>query len=130
MKILSIKQPYAWLVVNGHKSVENRTWYTRHRGPLLIHAGTHLAKDVAGIRRLCLGRGITLPAEFERGGIVGQVNLREIVLQHPSPWFEGPYAWILSDPKPLKFFPMRGRLGLFWLDDELLGKLNPQKPLF
>ena len=31
MKAISIRQPWAWLVVNGHKDVENRTWRTKHR---------------------------------------------------------------------------------------------------
>ena len=43
MKALSIKQPWAWLIVNGFKDVENRTWRTKYRGPLLIHASK--AKD-------------------------------------------------------------------------------------
>jgi len=35
---LSVRQPWAWLIVNGHKDVENRTWSTQHRGDILIHA--------------------------------------------------------------------------------------------
>jgi len=38
MKILSIRQPWAALIVSGAKDVENRTWPTRYRGPLLVHA--------------------------------------------------------------------------------------------
>jgi ASCH domain len=36
---ISILQPYAWLIVNGHKDIENRGWPTRFRGRILIHAG-------------------------------------------------------------------------------------------
>lgn len=39
MKCLTICQPYAHLIVIGEKRVENRTWPTKYRGPLLIHAG-------------------------------------------------------------------------------------------
>src|SRR5438045_8559495 len=39
MKALSIRQPWAWLIVNGHKPVENRSWSTKYTGKLLIHAG-------------------------------------------------------------------------------------------
>ena len=42
MKAISIRQPWAWLIVNGYKDVENRTWYTSHRGPLLICASKAL----------------------------------------------------------------------------------------
>jgi ASCH domain len=38
MKIISIRQPWAGLIVSGLKDVENRTWPTRYRGPILIHA--------------------------------------------------------------------------------------------
>src|SRR5437016_10859136 len=39
MKALSVRQPWAWLIVNGHKDIENRSWQTKFRGKLLIHAG-------------------------------------------------------------------------------------------
>ena len=38
MRIVSIKQPWATLIARGLKDVENRTWATRYRGPVLIHA--------------------------------------------------------------------------------------------
>jgi hypothetical protein len=38
MKVLVVQQPWAWLIVNKHKDIENRTWKTKHRGPLLIQA--------------------------------------------------------------------------------------------
>lgn len=37
---LSVCQPWAWAIVRGHKSVENRTWATNHRGLIAIHAST------------------------------------------------------------------------------------------
>lgn len=45
MKALSIRQPWAWLIVNGYKSIENRTWNTRIRGTILIHAGKGFDKE-------------------------------------------------------------------------------------
>ena len=38
-KALTICQPYAELIMRGEKPIENRTWWTSYRGPLLIHAG-------------------------------------------------------------------------------------------
>ena len=38
VKIISVRQPWAWLIVAGHKDIENRTWRTSYRGRLLIHA--------------------------------------------------------------------------------------------
>jgi hypothetical protein len=38
MKTLSIKQPWAGLIINGVKDIENRTWQTKYRGKILVHA--------------------------------------------------------------------------------------------
>ena len=38
MKAISIKQPWASLIVHGIKDIENRTWATKYRGKVLIHA--------------------------------------------------------------------------------------------
>ncbi|MEQ1713838.1 MAG: ASCH domain-containing protein, partial [Hyphomicrobium sp.] len=50
MKVLSIRQPYPWLIFNGGKSIENRSWATSYTGPLLIHAGKALYPDAERIR--------------------------------------------------------------------------------
>lgn len=123
MWALSIRQPWAWLIVGGHKNVENRQWSTSHRGPLLIHAAKGMTLTEY---RLChhyaAGRGVMLPTfdELLRGGIVGQVNLRNCFYMHDdyrrslsSPWFEGPYGWHMIDAQPLPFFACRGQLRLF-----------------
>jgi hypothetical protein len=47
MKVLSIRQPWAFLIVNGHKNIENRDWLTAYRGPVLIHAGKQWDEDCA-----------------------------------------------------------------------------------
>ena len=39
MKALSIRQPWAWLIVNGYKDIENRNWRTNFRGRVYVHAG-------------------------------------------------------------------------------------------
>jgi len=39
---LSIWQPWAWLIANGYKDIENRTWWTKFRGPFLIHASKRM----------------------------------------------------------------------------------------
>ena len=44
-RALSIRQPWAWLILNGYKDLENRTWRTDYRGPLLIHAGMRVETD-------------------------------------------------------------------------------------
>lgn len=46
MKALSVRQPWAWLIVNGYKDIENRDWSTQQRGRIWIHTGVHrVTKD-------------------------------------------------------------------------------------
>ncbi len=113
MKVLSVRQPWTWLIVNGFKNIENRVWYTNYRGELLIHAALKLDPNIKQIRQLCESRGIVLPESFERGGIVGRAMLVDCVMSHPSVWFNGPYGLVLSAGCPLEFQKLRGCLGLF-----------------
>ena len=48
-----------------------------------------------------------------RGGIVGAVDIVDCVTESDSDWFSGPYGYVLRDPKPLPFRPVRGQLGFF-----------------
>ena len=41
---LSIRQPWAWLIVNGYKDIENRDWKTHYRGRFYVHAGKQFDK--------------------------------------------------------------------------------------
>ncbi|SER36990.1 MULTISPECIES: ASCH domain-containing protein [Pseudomonas] len=118
MRALSIRQPWAWLIVHGGKIIENRTWYTKHRGAFLIHASKGMTKAEYGfVRRYCIERNLTLPPPMEqlqRGGIVGMVDLVNCHERHDSPWYmTGHIGFELANPKPLPFTPMRGQLGFF-----------------
>jgi hypothetical protein len=122
MKAISIRQPWAWLIVNGYKPVENRTWATKYRGPILIHASKTpaLTKDaLADLRRdLREQCGIVIPDELPVSGIVGQVDLVDCVTECTDPldedWHEpGCYAFILRNAKTLPFQPMTGKLNIF-----------------
>src|SRR4051812_17728635 len=101
VKIIVVRQPWAWLIVNGFKDIENRTWRTRYRGPLLIQASATLpsTSDFEEIRRFVRRRGVQLPDQFATGGIVGIVQLDDCVTRSRSKWFEGPIGWVLSKPK-------------------------------
>jgi hypothetical protein len=112
---LSIQQPWAWLVVNGHKDVENRSWPTRFRGEVLIHAGKKFDPDV-----MATGDwpwpDIKQPDDFNYGGIVGTATVVGCVTASRSPWFVGPFGFLIRNAKPLPFLPCRGRLGFFLPD--------------
>lgn len=125
---LSIMQPWAWLIVNGHKDVENRTWKRDFRGRIAVHAG--LRMDIDAMRDLIRGihpvTGEALPAalidsivyadiwgDFHRGGIVGEVTITGCSDDVDSLWFVGPYGFTLADARPLPFRPLKGALGFF-----------------
>jgi hypothetical protein len=116
MKALSIQQPWAWLIVNGHKALENRTWRTNYRGPVLIHAGQKYDQDaldaVAANIHPVTGEPLYLNAgcSFSRGGIVGHAIINGCVDSHRSEWFVGPHAFVLAHARPLPFHPLRGQL--------------------
>lgn len=112
MLALSIQQPWAWLIVHGHKDIENRTWGSSRRGPILIHAG----KKVDGLGEIEIALrypDIQLPLTYDLGGVVGMATITDCVQVSSSRWFVGPYGFILTDQHPLDFRPYRGQLGFF-----------------
>jgi len=126
MKVIVIRQPWAWLIVNGHKDIENRSWPTRYRGLLLVQASSRRPseREMDEFRRYAAKRGVILPEEFDRGGIVGCVRLKDCIRKSRSKWFIGPVGWVLSKPKRLPFTPLKGRLGLFDPPQRLVKKLG------
>jgi hypothetical protein len=126
VKVIVIRQPWAWLIVQGFKDIENRSWRTHYRGTLLIQASANLpAKGkLEEIRLFARKRGVEVPEEFERAGIVGIVQLDDCVTSSSSKWFEGPVGWVLSKPKKLQFILMKGRLGLFDPPQEIIRQLS------
>ena len=125
MKALSIRQPWAWLIIHGSKDIENRGWPTKFRGRVLIHAGkTMTVADYEACALFVMGMTQNdLPQDFwfptfdslksELGGIVGEVEITGCVTESQSPWFVGEYGFTLANPKPLPFQPCKGSLSFF-----------------
>ena len=122
MKAISIQQPWAWLIVNGYKDLENRTWAPKHRGRVLIHAPKTV--DRTGFQaqrewiRTC---GIQIPDDLPTGCIVGAATITGVVRDRPgdspptsSPWYEGPVGILMTEPvayaNPI---PAKGKLGVY-----------------
>lgn len=136
MKILSVRQPWAWGFFHAGKDIENRNWPTKVRGRVLVHASLYVpdegdAEDFLDASGLGMIERANLAGEMlssglmrQRGGIVGSVEIVDCVTDHPSSWFFGPYGFVLRDPRPLPFIPLRGRLGFFVAPPEVLAQIG------
>lgn len=131
MKVLSLLQPWASLVMVGAKKIETRSWQTPFRGELLIHASLGKKGDA-----LCAAPPFShYINDFDKlpfGAIIGSVVLKNIVpverlhlssdvlamltLEEKAfgDYTQGRYAWLLHTPVPFsKPIPIRGSLGLW-----------------
>lgn len=133
-KCLSVRQPWAWAIIKGYKTPENRTWKTAYRGPLLIHAGKSI--DHCGIETIKIDEklptGIIMPNHLVTGCIIGSVTLEDVISvcdltasqrrdRRISEWATGPYCWILSNPiEFINPIPYKGALRLFNVQEEVL----------
>src|SRR4051812_44726392 len=85
---LSLKQPWAALVVHGHKTIEVRRWPTARLGRLLIHAARVPDHRPAAWARL--PDAIIRTARLV-GGIVGTGELTGCKRYHDRAEFEADY---------------------------------------
>jgi len=121
---LSVKQPWAWLIVNGHKPLENRGSRTSFRGDVFIHASKGMTvkeyEECVDFVAREVGN-ILIPSHdrLPRGGIVGLVEIYDSVDSSDSPWFVGPWGHLLRNAYPLPLQPCLGALG-FWKINEAL----------
>ena len=131
MKAITIKQPWASLIVSGLKDIENRTWscpkkYLGQR--VLIHSAKASAKEgwsalngmqikkVSKHKDKLYGDNEDLP----KGAIIVSVEIVDCVQNHPSLWAEnGVWNWVLANPilfpEPI---PAKGKLS-FWEYDKI-----------
>jgi hypothetical protein len=142
MKALSIRQPWASLILKARKDIENRCWPTKVRGRVLIHAAKGMTRAeqedaiafaVAAIkadpRNAEAGKRTTLRElgfafdDLSRGGIVGSVEIVDCVSKSDSPWFVGEFGFVLRDPQVLPFTPWKGQLGFFDVPQAALAEL-------
>jgi ASCH domain len=118
---LSIRQPWAWLILHGGKDIENRDWPTKRRGRVLVHAANGMtleewssAWEFAGATARQKGRDARLTAStIERGGIVGSVEIVDCTETSPSGWFVGRYGFVLRRPATAAVRAVEGRPGIF-----------------
>ena len=156
MKAITIKQPWASLIVEGIKDIENRTWPTKFRGRVLIHAGAKWDDNHREMSRLFTRNQwdfLSREKQFEMSGgtlplsqIIGSVEIVDCMINHPSTWAEKSgriydgihsndfkiiYNWVLANPilfpEPI---PAKGKLS-FWDYPHILAETEEKDgPLF
>lgn len=125
MKVLTIKQPWASLIVEGYKRFEFRGWKTKYRGELLIHAGKSVDKEAYERLKKYL-------TEMPLGKIIGKVELtdcikttpeffKEIIKENKDIYtkssFNEEYAWQMEVKEKFeKPIEINGKLGLWNFD--------------
>lgn len=72
MKTITIKQPFATLIAKGYKEYEFRTWKTKYRGDILIHAGK-------GIDKKAMERYKHLNLNYPTGCIIAKATLTDCI---------------------------------------------------
>ena len=129
MKTLSIRQPWASLIISGapvfksvdngdgtqsvelegivFKDIENRSWRTDYRGRIKIHAPLKADSFESTLKFLLDKIGLSIyaallltsPKYAPKGCIIGEVDLMSCVEDSKSPWFTGKYGFVLQNPK-------------------------------
>lgn len=131
MKCVSVMQPWASLILAGHKHYETRGWRTAYRGPLLIHASGRRIKTALELcnyepfRTCLLAAGYRKIDDLPFGKVIGQVDLidckdAEAEAADINDWEKafgdfspGRWAWQLMNPHSFDGPTLRGKLGLF-----------------
>ena len=122
MKVLTIKAPWATLIIDGYKKYEFRSWKTNYRGKILIHAGMSLERDM-------LEKFKDYNLKCTKGAIIGEAEITDCILvdeefnekiRKINPIVYGRsnhvenYAWKLENViKYDKPIPVKGKLGLW-----------------
>lgn len=122
MKALTIKEPWATLIIEGYKKYEFRSWKTNYRGKILIHAGLSLEKNMIEIFE-------KYDLDYKFGYIIGEAEIVDCILVDEkfneklskiNPLVYGKinhmetYGWKLENVKKYdKPIPCKGKLGLW-----------------
>jgi hypothetical protein len=124
MKALSVQQPFAFEIMSGEKTIEVRTWDTLHRGDLLICSSGRPALSREDMEEMEEEYGCT----FLYGYALCIVSIADVRLMKKGDEEDAledeinpeAYSWVLEDVRPVIPFPVKGRQGLFEVDEKLI----------
>jgi hypothetical protein len=150
MKAISLIQPYATLIVLGYKRLETRSWQTKHRGNLAVHASKpawarQVCETDPHIKAILQRHGMSFdgPA-MVRGAILGTVTVRDMhpinerLIANLSPQeiacgdysMPGRFAWDLFGAVPLaEPITCRGALSVWEVPTEVVAQIYPNANL-
>jgi hypothetical protein len=138
MKAISVRQPWAELIIQGKKTVEIRKLNTGYRGDLLIHAAS--IRGVAEFAKANINP--KTKSSFDEQSFVGVVELKDIVClnsklwnelreQHllPDKWLSDKYrfAWILDNPRRIKPIHYVGLPAIFSVSEKIVSSIKVRK---
>lgn len=104
---LSIRQPWAELILSGKKPIEYRTWTTDYRGPVLLHAGAARDRSTRDLISECIDEGdLDESTTLAFGGMVGAFELLDV---QESEEHEGHYEWHVRPLARLPLVPIKGK---------------------
>jgi len=108
MKAITVKLPWAWLLIYGGKDIENRDWFSRHKGDTAIHCSKTIERrEYEAAKQFIQDRGldVRLPSiealKPLAGKIIGIVDIVGCVKESQSRWFVGTFGFVCRSPKKL-----------------------------
>lgn len=125
MKVLSIREPYASLILSGVKKIETRSWKTNYRGELYIHASLGKSSPSPEVMKLVLYtnpgyilcKAMLVDCIYMTKEYVEQMKKDNPIEYLCGDYQEGRYAWVLDDVEPVEPILVKGHLGI-WNYDE------------
>jgi ASCH domain-containing protein len=118
IKALTIRQPWAELILRGRKPFELRTWRTKYRGPLVIHAAAKI--DAWDALHFGLNPENLVTSAFVGFAILSDVrpftreDARLLKKRRAGyGWFPHNLSWVLKKPRRISPVKAKGQLSLF-----------------
>lgn len=132
MKVITIKQPWATLIAKRYKEYEFRTWKTKYRGEILIHAGKGTDKEA-------MTRFEDLKLEYPEGCIIAKAKItdciyvddnfrKRVIPKNPNVYkslnrteWEG-YGFKIEEVEEIRPIKINGKLSLWEYDYNAKGE--------
>lgn len=130
MRALTIWQPWAWLIAEGHKRIENRTWPVPSYligERVAIHAGATYSDIGSDTWSWLRQRGIEVPPRMALSykAVVATVRIVDCVTESDDPLFAGTFGFVMDERRKLTApVPCRGHQGFWTLPDAALAEVR------